>query len=117
MDVIGWLMMRPPILQLNISNILYYIVGPILFKDKCFIAFLGDAWAKHLEVYISILSFTQHQPLWAFIPFLGQYTLKSQEIRKWRRKMMKSGKYGWERYDGSLRELSVANPSPRKTTY
>ena len=31
--------------------------------------------------------------------------------------MMKSGKYGWERYDGSLREFLVAKPSPRKTTY
>jgi hypothetical protein len=31
-------------------------------------------------------------------PFLGQYTLKSQEIRKWRGIMMESGKYGWEWY-------------------
>jgi hypothetical protein len=50
-------------------------------------------------------------------PFLGQYTLKSQEIRKWRGTMMESGKYGREWYDGSLREFPVANPSPRKTTY
>jgi hypothetical protein len=50
-------------------------------------------------------------------PFLGQYTLKSQEIRKWRGKMMESGKYGRERYDGSLREFLVADPSQRKTTY
>jgi hypothetical protein len=50
-------------------------------------------------------------------PFLGQYTLKSQEIRKWRGTMMESGKYGREQYDGSLREFLVANPSPRKTTY
>jgi hypothetical protein len=50
-------------------------------------------------------------------PFLGQYTLKSQEIRKWRRIMMESGKYGRERYNGSLRELPVANPCPMKTTY
>jgi hypothetical protein len=48
---------------------------------------------------------------------LGQYTLKSQEIRKWRGTMMESGKYGRERYNGSLREFLVANPSPRKTTY
>jgi hypothetical protein len=47
-------------------------------------------------------------------PFLGQYTLKSQEIRKWRGTM--SGKYGQEQYDGSSREFPVANPSPRKTT-
>jgi hypothetical protein len=50
-------------------------------------------------------------------PFLGQYTPKSQEIRKQRGIMKKSGKYGWEQYDGSLREFLVANPSPRKTTY
>jgi hypothetical protein len=50
-------------------------------------------------------------------PFLGQYTLKSQEIRKWREIMMEIGKYGWEQYDGSLREFLVANLSPRKTTY
>jgi hypothetical protein len=50
-------------------------------------------------------------------PFLGQYTVKSQAIRKWRGTMMESGKYGRERYDGSLREFLVANPSPRKTTY
>jgi hypothetical protein len=50
-------------------------------------------------------------------PFLGQYTLKSQEIRKWRGKMMESGKYSQEWYDGSLREFPVEKPSPRKTTY
>jgi hypothetical protein len=50
-------------------------------------------------------------------PFLGQYTLKSQEIRKWRGIMMESGKYGREWYDGSSREFPVTNPSPRKTTY
>jgi hypothetical protein len=50
-------------------------------------------------------------------PFLDQYTLKSQEIRKWRGTMMESGKYGRKQYDGSLREFPVANASPRKTTY
>jgi hypothetical protein len=50
-------------------------------------------------------------------PFLGQYTLKYQDIRKWRGKMMESGKYGWEWYDGLLREIPVANSFPRKTTY
>jgi hypothetical protein len=49
--------------------------------------------------------------------FLGKYTLKSQEIRKWRGTMMESCKYGWEQYDGSVREFLVANPSQRKTTY
>jgi hypothetical protein len=46
-------------------------------------------------------------------PFSGQYTLKSKEIRKCRGIMMESGKYGWEQYDGSLRESLVENPSPR----
>jgi hypothetical protein len=50
-------------------------------------------------------------------PFLGQYTLKSQEIRKWGEIVMDSGKYGRKRYDASLREFLIANPSPRKTTY
>jgi hypothetical protein len=50
-------------------------------------------------------------------PFLGQYTLKSQEIRKWREIMMESGKYGQEQYDGSLREFPIENPFPKKTTY
>jgi hypothetical protein len=50
-------------------------------------------------------------------PFLGQYTLKSQEIRKWRGIMMKNGKYGREWYDGSLRDLPATNPFPKKTTY
>jgi hypothetical protein len=50
-------------------------------------------------------------------PFLGQYTLKSQEISKWRGTMMESGKYGREWYDGYLREFLVSNPSPGKTTY
>jgi hypothetical protein len=50
-------------------------------------------------------------------PFLGQYSLKSQEIRNLRGIMMESVNYVWEWYDGSLREFLVANPSPRKTTY
>jgi hypothetical protein len=50
-------------------------------------------------------------------PFLGQYTLKSQEIRKLGEIVMKNGKYGWEWYDVSSREFLVENPSPRKTTY
>jgi len=33
----------------NLLSIFYYIVGPLLLKDKCFIAFLGDPLAKHLE--------------------------------------------------------------------
>jgi hypothetical protein len=50
-------------------------------------------------------------------PLFSQYTLKSQEINKWRGTMMEIGKYGREQYDVSLREFLVANPSPRNTTY
>jgi hypothetical protein len=50
-------------------------------------------------------------------PFLVQYTLKSQEIRKWGVQVMKSGKYGREQYNGSSREFLVANPFSRKTAY
>jgi hypothetical protein len=50
-------------------------------------------------------------------PFLGQYTLKSKEIRKQRGIMMEKGKYVRERNDGSLRDLPVANPFPKRTTY
>jgi hypothetical protein len=50
-------------------------------------------------------------------PFLGQYTLKSQEIRKRRGIMMKNGKYGWEWYDGPLRDFLATNPFPKKTGY
>jgi hypothetical protein len=50
-------------------------------------------------------------------PFLVQYTLKSQEIRKWGEIVMESSKYGWEWYNGSSREFLVANPFARKNTY
>jgi hypothetical protein len=50
-------------------------------------------------------------------PFLGQYTLKSQEIGKWRGITMESGKDGREQYDGPLRDFPAANPFPKKTTY
>jgi hypothetical protein len=50
-------------------------------------------------------------------PFLGQYTLKSQEIRKWRGIMMENDRYGRERYDGSLRDFPATDPFPKKTTY
>jgi len=49
--------------------------------------------------------------------FLGKYTLKSQEIRKWGGIVMENGKYGQEWYRGSSRGFLVSNPSPRNTTY
>ena len=64
MDMIGWLVMRPPILQLTFHAFLYYIVGPLLFKDKCFIAFLGDPWAKNLEgLYKAFIFYPTSTPL------------------------------------------------------
>jgi hypothetical protein len=50
-------------------------------------------------------------------PFLGQYTLKYQEIRKLRGTMMENGKYGWERYNVLLRDFPVTNPFRKKTNY
>jgi hypothetical protein len=47
-------------------------------------------------------------------PFLGQYTLKSQEIRKWREVVMESGKYGWEQYNDSLKDFLAENPFSRR---
>jgi hypothetical protein len=47
-------------------------------------------------------------------PFLGQYTLKFQEIRKWGGIMMENSKYGREWYDGLLRDFLVANPFQRR---
>jgi hypothetical protein len=48
---------------------------------------------------------------------LGQYTLKSQEIRKQRGIMMENGKYVREWYDGSSRDFPVENSFPKNTTY
>jgi hypothetical protein len=86
-----------------------------------FIAFLVDPWVKHLEgLYKAFIFYPTSTPSSHRMrdnPFLGQYTLNSQEIRKWSGTMMESCKYGREQYDGSLKEFPVANPSPRKTTY
>jgi hypothetical protein len=81
-------------------------MGPLSFKDKRFIAFLGDPWAKHLEgSYMAFIFYPTPNLLGLYPllpielrdnPFLGQYTLKSQEIRKWRGIMMENDKYGWE---------------------
>jgi hypothetical protein len=46
--------------------------------------------------------------------FLGQYTPKYQEIRKWREIMMESGKYGREWYNVSLREFPSRKPIPKE---
>jgi hypothetical protein len=102
-------------------------MGPSFLKDKHFISFLGDPWVKHIEgSYIGFYLLPNINPSGPSTPsshrmrdnpFLGQYTLKSQEIRKWGEIMMESGKYSREQYDGSSREFLVANPSPWNTTY
>jgi hypothetical protein len=64
MDVIGRLVMRPPILQSTFQAFLCYIMGPLLFKDKRFIAFLGDPWAKHLDgLYMDFIFYPTPTPL------------------------------------------------------
>ena len=92
-------------------------MGPPLLKDKHFIAFLGDPWAKHLEgLYIGFYLLPNNSSSGPLAPsshrmrgnpFLGQYTLKSQEIRKWGEIVMET----------PSREFLVANPFSRKTTY
>jgi hypothetical protein len=81
----------PPTNPLSILS--FILVGPPFLIDKCFIAFLGDPWAKHLEgLYIGFYLLPNNNPSGPSAPsshrmrdnpFLGQYTLKSQEIRKW----------------------------------
>jgi hypothetical protein len=102
-------------------------MGPPFLKDKHFISFLGDPWERHLEgLYIGFYILPNINPSRPSTSsshrmrdntFLGQYTLKSKEIRKLGETMMRSGKYGREWYDGSSGEFVVENPSPRKTTY
>jgi hypothetical protein len=88
---------------------------------------LVDSWVKHIEgSYIGFYILPNINPSGPSAPsshrmrdnpFLGQYTLKSKEIRKWGEIVMEIGKYGHEWYDGSSREFLVAYPSSRKTTY
>jgi hypothetical protein len=84
---------------------------------------LGEASGRFIQGFYLLPNINPCGPLAPYShrmrdnPFLGQYNLKSQEIRKWRVIMMESGNSGRERYDGSLREFLVANPSTRKTTY
>jgi hypothetical protein len=84
---------------------------------------MGEASGRFIQGFYLLLNINPFGPSTTSYnrmrdnPFLGQCALKSQEIRKWRGIMMESGMYGWEWYDGSLREFLVENPSPRKTTY
>jgi hypothetical protein len=105
----------PPTNLLIILN--NYLMGPPFLKDKCFIAFLGDPWEKHLEgSYIGFYLLPKINPSGPSSPsshrmrdnlLLGKYTLKSQEVRKWGEIVMESGKYGREQYDGYSREFLV----------
>jgi hypothetical protein len=47
-------------------------------------------------------------------PFLGQYTLKSQEIRKWRGIMMERGKYGQGTVRWLIKGVSSSKPIPKE---
>jgi hypothetical protein len=84
---------------------------------------LGKAYKRFIQGFYLLPNINPFEPSTPYShrmrdnPFLGQYTLKSQEIRKWRGEMMESGKYGREWYNVSLREFLVVNTSPRKTTY
>jgi hypothetical protein len=47
MDLIGWLVIRPPIPQLGLD---LFFTSPSVSCGEAFYCFLGDPWAKHLEV-------------------------------------------------------------------
>jgi hypothetical protein len=84
---------------------------------------MGEAFVRFIYVFYLLPNTNPFRPLAPSShrmrenPFLGQYTLKSQEIRKQRGIMMENGKYGQEWYDGLLRDFPIANPIPKKTTY
>jgi hypothetical protein len=45
-------------------------MGPLLFKDKRFISFLGDPWEKHIEgSYMDFMFYPTPTPL-GFYPLL-----------------------------------------------
>ena len=107
MDLIGWLVMRPTILQLGLD--LLFFMGPFVSCWESFYFFLGDSWVKHLNVsffgfYLLPATFT----LWAFSPFFPQGKLQPLDI--WptqctdqcngmdEREKMESGKYGGNRW-------------------
>ena len=72
MDLIGWLVMRPPILWLGL--VFYYFSGSLLFlAEKLFIAFSGIPGRSISRFhsfcfYLLPTTFT----LWVFIPFFPQ---------------------------------------------
>jgi hypothetical protein len=84
---------------------------------------MGEASGRFIQGFYILPNINLSRPLapsshrMRYNPFLGQYTLKSQEMRKWMRTMMESAKYVQECYNGSLREFPIENPSPKKTTY
>jgi hypothetical protein len=66
MDLIGWLVMRPPILQLGLDFIILWV--PPFLAEKPFIAFLGIP-GRSIKGFVFLpATFT----LWAFSPFFPQ---------------------------------------------
>jgi len=55
----------------NLLSILYYIVGPLYSKISVSLLSWVIPGRSICTVYTRLLSLTQHQPLWAFIPFFS----------------------------------------------
>jgi hypothetical protein len=71
MDLIGWLVMRPPILQLGLDLLFLWV--PLFLAEKPFIAFSGIPGRSisrfhSFGFYLLPATFT----LWAFSPFFPQ---------------------------------------------
>jgi hypothetical protein len=81
----------PPTNPLSIIS--FILVGSFFLIEKHFIAFSTDPWVEHMEgLYIGFYLLANSNPSSPSSPsshrmrdnpFLGQYTLKSQETRKW----------------------------------
>ena len=57
----------------NLLNILYYIVGPLYSKISVSLLSWVIPVRSIWKVYTRLLSFTQHQPLWAFSPVIPTF--------------------------------------------
>jgi hypothetical protein len=103
MDLIGWLMMRPPILQSGLDLIILWV--PLFLAEKPFIAFsgsLGEASEGfNLFDFIFCQQLVPYGPLAPsshkvrYNPLLAWQTQCPKQCRGWMRgKKMKSDKYG-----------------------
>jgi hypothetical protein len=89
--MIVWLMMRPPILQLTPYAFFYSSGSPFSYKEAFHFFLggsLGEAYGRFIYIGFYILpnnnpsgSSTPSSHRMRDNPFLGQYTLKSQEIK------------------------------------